>query len=297
MYCPKCGNKVADNASFCSKCGNKLKLIQTDTNSNPNIDDNQKENKNKEDAIGNNKENKNHKNSKSVKRKHSLKTFIIIILVLLLCFGTVVVLAYFDVIDVPFVSDFLEGTGRRTSSVLGSVPEKPEYSFEAPNAEDYYQENGKIVNKYNAKKSAEVHTEIETQSNLSARGFDTSDFFAPFSMSGEYKGNGIQDHQSPTDTAHPMYQVVYISPAGEIWNVYEINGHIQAYSVSYMVTNKSEREVFVTEGDTVWGYDASTNTFYETIPNSSAAIQIKVGRIDADTLNSLDSKEIAKYAN
>ena len=32
MYCPRCGNEIADNARFCGNCGNQIKKVDNDSN-------------------------------------------------------------------------------------------------------------------------------------------------------------------------------------------------------------------------------------------------------------------------
>ena len=67
----------------------------------------------------------------------------------------------------------------------------------------------------------------------------------------------------------------------------EINGYIMANPVTYNYETDSNVQTIISEKNTVMSYDATTNTFFETIPNISALNIKVVDKIDSKTLENL----------
>lgn len=91
-YCKKCGTQLDDDTGLCPKCdAKKIKRLNK-----------QQKKKSKQ----------NKKNKKKNKKKKSgkwlfLKVFLIVLAIVLVLSGIVFSLAYFDVVDIPVISDIV----------------------------------------------------------------------------------------------------------------------------------------------------------------------------------------------
>lgn len=175
-----------------------------------------------------------------------------------------------------------------TNTEVEDIPES--YKVTPRDADAYYESNSAIISKVNAQESETVHTEAETYENISDRGFTQYTITSEYSIDGEYyPAADISDEAS---TKHPIYETYYVTAAGDIWTIFEINGVIMANPVSYNMQSDLGVQVIISESDTVISYDGATNQFYTTIPNESALIVKTVGRIDAESLEKLTIEEI-----
>lgn len=155
-------------------------------------------------------------------------------------------------------------------------------------AKDYYNESGQIVEIIKAGESSTVSTEAEVIDELVQRGFEQYATSSQYSMDGNYT-DPIEATSGSSDK-HPMYITQYVSEAGEVWTIYEINGNVMANPVSYNLNSGLKVQVIVSESRIVTSYDSATNSFYDTIPNESALIVKVVKKIDAETLNGLTAE-------
>lgn len=177
---------------------------------------------------------------------------------------------------------------------FGESHEVPEdYKVEPTDALAYFTENALLVSTTQVKDAAHVHTEAEAYALLAERGFDVLEITSMWSMDGS-----LLDEETEIDpsglTRHPLYQTGYLTESGDYWTIYEINGAIFALPVSYNIQSASEADVIYSESGTVISYDATTNAFYETVPNADVMIVKQISRIDAQALETLTTEEIGQ---
>lgn len=229
-----------------------------------------------------------------------------LILAIVILFTTVSgVLVYFNIADVPVVSDIMEGLGiksddenekqseNNTLSVEDNT-ESTEESYEVtmPDADEYYKNNSKIISEVAANKSDKVTNEKETLSVLKNRGFSDYPVTAEYSMDGEYYE--AEEISESSSAKHPIYETYYVNTNGDVWTIFVINGIVMANPVSYNIQSSLQAQLVITEAASVTSYDSTTNKFYETIPNDSELIVKKVNKINAETLNKLTVEGIDK---
>lgn len=160
-----------------------------------------------------------------------------------------------------------------------------QYEVEAPDADEYYENNSEIVSQVYAKDSKNVQSEIEIYSEIAERGMENILFSAEYTMDGEYYDE--TEIFEPTVEKHPIYQAMYFADNGDIWTIMVINGMTMANPLSYNMQSGLSAQLIISESETVMSYDSTTNKFYETIPNDSEVIVKIVDRIDAETLEQL----------
>ncbi len=159
------------------------------------------------------------------------------------------------------------------------------YYVEAPDADEYYESNSDILSETDAADSEYVHTESETYTNITGRGFGDFPITTNYSMSGEYSDD-IEISPS-SEEKHPMYSTFYVTSSGDLWTIFEINGKIMANPVFYNEQSGSGVQLIISETESVVSYNSDSNKFYETVPDSSVLRVRTVSRIDAETLESL----------
>ena len=161
-------------------------------------------------------------------------------------------------------------------------------------ADSYYQERAEVISVTDVKDAENILSEQEVTSLFTDRGFEDYGIQSEFDESGnvyeekEYIGDKPQQK-------HPLYEMYYISKNEMIWTIYNVNGIVYAYPVSYNLVSERQAPLLVTETDTVIGYDNETNQYYETIPNSTSVIVMKVARIDKEVLDSLTIERLREY--
>lgn len=221
-------------------------------------------------------------------KRFFVKFFAIILSLVILTSSCACALVYFDLVDIGFISDIMDklGIAKANSS---------EESFEVtpPDADEYFSENSTVVSKTNAKDSYNVLTEAEVFKSLTNRGFSQYPITTEYSMDGEYStATAISDTSS---TKHPMYQTYYITPDGDVWTIFSINGEIFANPTSYNTQSTLGVRVLVSESDTITSYDSTTNRFYESVPKDTALFVMIADDIDSETLDKLTTEEIDNY--
>lgn len=155
---------------------------------------------------------------------------------------------------------------------------------------EYYEEKSAILDRYTVQDSSNTQTESQTKKDVIQRGFDQNKITYDYSIDGNYVGN--QEAKDIKDK-HPMYQTLYISSMGELWNIIIINGSVIANPVSYNMESELGVQTIISESKVIIGYDSENNMFYETIPKESELIVKVVDKIDSETLNSLTKEVIA----
>lgn len=166
--------------------------------------------------------------------------------------------------------------------------------WEAMSANDYYTNNGDLLEIIKADESNDVLNETEAKTFLDSRGLGDNAISYEYSIT----GNKI-DETAVTEGSsdqHPMYQTVYMSENEETWIIYVINGSIFAYPVSFGLESDLGVELIFSESNTLTSYDDETNQFYVTIPFASVMIVETVETINAETLDSLTIEEICRLS-
>lgn len=316
-FCKKCGANIENAGNFCPKCGEKIDDVVQQV---------------KEEAVNNNpatpvSDDKNVQDSnvqkesdvKPKKGKMNIAVKIAIIVAILLCLsvGTIAVLQYFNVINIPVIESIFNSDNDKTDEektdedkTQSDAPDTEgdnesddvtsdddadlSQNYEVPefDAEDYFDKNTELKTSFDVQTSADVSTESEAFDNFSQRGFDGYQVTYDYTIEGEYVGNKVISNYS--SARHPMYQTNYMTESGDIWMVFEINGAFFATPLSYNFENETKVPVLISETDTITSYDSTTNKFYVNIPEKSESVIKKVAKIDAETLEKLTGEEIDK---
>ena len=227
------------------------------------------------------------------------------IALVLLLIGAIVVGGYFAVTNL-FADSDTGSSGSGSSQTTPTTPNSPangndgsinvynpptdsmpdEYKPVAPNADEYFQQNSEIISTIPA--AGAGRTEQEAYANLTGRGFT--------SITTEYTMDGVYSEAkeiSATGTEkHPLYTATFMTESGDAWTIYEINGAVFAYPVTYNYEHLSSVPVLISESEKVVSYDSTLNKFYETTPAESALDVKIIPRIDAATLNTLNVEEV-----
>lgn len=177
------------------------------------------------------------------------------------------------------------------SSVERKITEElaDEKKGERIDVEEYYSQNGDLIDKYSAEESDDVQSEKQALVDMENRGFNDYPVYSDYLISGEYTG---MIEISETDEIHPSYQTSYITSEGDIWTIFLMNGAVIANPVSYNMQSGRNVQLILSESEKIMGYDSETNMFYEVKINESELIVKVVDRIDAQTLDKLSVEEI-----
>lgn len=277
-FCRKCGLKVDDKAKKCPRCGNDMSKGR------------------KNEINGGGKSGSSSRSTREKVKRFFLKLIVIILIILILVIGIAGVLLHFDIIKLPFLNSNNEPQNiEEVQPVAGSGETKPlpspdPYEVESIDAEEYFNNNSKVIASFDAATSSNVTTEAETYTNLTGRGFSME----PITTSFDVNGNFLDEVEisGSSSTKHPMYVTVYITQGGDFWSIVEINGKVFAYPISYNSESTLGVPTMISESDTVISYDGVTNKFFEISPYASTMIVKTVDRIDAETIEKLTKREI-----
>lgn len=301
-FCGKCGSRLDKATGLCPKCdADKLnKHVQTPTPKQNTISESAKplskkeaKKKRKADKTAAKKDKKREKwatmtfgqKFQRLLLRLALWFFLIASFVSIITIG----LLHHNIIQDSDIYRFLYFIGF-SHQTAGSAEK---YRVDAPDAEQYYQNNSTIITQIDANKSDDILTESETYAELTRRGFDQYPITTEYSMDGTY--SDATDISNDSSDKHPIYQTYYVSDNGDLWTIFVINGSILANPVSYNLQSGRDVQVILSETDTVMSYDSTTNKFYETIPYESALVLITVDIINTETLNTLTAGEIDHY--
>lgn len=155
--------------------------------------------------------------------------------------------------------------------------------------EEYYRQNGKLLDKCRVNESDDVQNEIQAIEAFKVRGFAEFPIYSDYLMNGEYTG---EIEVSGTNEKHPSYQTSYVSSSGELWTIIMMNGSIIANPVSYNMNSNLGVQTVIAESDIIMGYDSETNMFYKIRINKSELIVKVIEKIDAQTLDKLTEERI-----
>lgn len=159
--------------------------------------------------------------------------------------------------------------------------------FDIPriDAETYFEERAEVVSVIDAAKSESVLSEKQVTTVLEDRGFTAFPISSCYAMDGSFYSD--TEINSSSNEKHPLFTTYYIGSTGEYWTIYEVNGSILAYPVSYNLQSLRGVQLVVSEAEVITSYDSESNQFYETIPNRNALVVITVDHIDAESLEEL----------
>lgn len=290
-FCGKCGNQLDDKTGLCPNCdadklaekrrkesfNNSPRQVNTVVNQKP-----AKLTRKQKKAIK-----KANRTTAQKVRSVLIKVLVILLAVLVLICGSSILLAYNHFIDIPLLNGFFNYS-EKIDSEGGS---EEQYMVTAPNAEEYYENNSKVLSKISAKDSEKVTTEKETIDLLNKRGFKDFPIITNYDMEGKYiDGEEI----SESSTKHPSYETYYQTKDGNLWTIFVVNGAVMANPVFYNFQSKLNAQLIISESDSVVSYDGTKNMFYDTIPNKSEIIIKKVKIINTETLEGLDVEGIDK---
>ena len=113
---------------------------------------------------------------------------------------------------------------------------------------EYYEEKSAILDRYTVQDSSNTQTESQTKKDVIQRGFDQNKITYDYSIDGNYVGN--QEAKDIKDK-HPMYQTLYISSMGELWNIIIINGSVIANPVSYNMESELGVQTIISESKVI----------------------------------------------
>ncbi len=157
--------------------------------------------------------------------------------------------------------------------------------------DNYFWSNSKVISVIDASKSKELYSEKQVISLLKARGFgDYPITYDSYSTSGEYVDS--LEVTKKSNQKHPMYETIYISEKGVVWNIYVINGSVFANPASVNTEAELEAQVLYSEAETLTSYAVEGNKFYVTIPYDSFIILKQVEKIDVARLDKIEYEEI-----
>lgn len=309
-FCGKCGSKLDEKTNLCPKCDAteiakqkeaekpKNKIINNAQQNRPankslpakqTSEKQKKSAKKKADKLASKRAKKADKKAKKAARspRQKAKAFLaklvaIIISSIILFIVVTGVLAYFNIVDIPFFNSVFSSMGIKGDDTEDNIES---YKVTPPDADDYFNNNSKVLSEVNVNDSKDVMTEAETSKNLTDRGFTQYSITTEYSMDGEY--SDATDISDSSSSKHPMYQTYYVSKYGDVWTIFLINNVVMANPVSYNQQSTRGVQLVISESESVTSYDSTTNKFYETIPNESELIVKKVSRIDKDTLDNL----------
>ncbi|MBR6420258.1 MAG: hypothetical protein IKS42_07980 [Oscillospiraceae bacterium] len=156
----------------------------------------------------------------------------------------------------------------------------------------YLKEHGKVLHKTAAEKSKKVKSERTVTKMIADRGFEDLPLETTYSMEGEYS-ESIEIKADGTEK-HPIYTGLYVTEAGNYWNIYVVNGSIFADPLFYNFDPDGMPAVqtVLSESKTITNYDSATNQFFEYVPDAAELRVITVEKIDAETLESMTKEAL-----
>lgn len=299
-FCDKCGSPL-DNNGKCPKCDKQpskkelkaeKKLVKKQT---------KKDKKSQKKA---------QLTKKQKVKRFFLKFFVAILALTVGGSAIICILSYKDKINIQFLNKLYISLGLKdeetvglptedennreenTESVMDDIDLKEDYKVPEFDAEKYFKENTDLKSSYDAQSSQNISTESEAYDNFTERGFTGSSITYEYSMDGEY--NDTCEILAYSSSEHPMYQTYFATSNGDIWLVFEIDGSFFAVPLFYNFADTTKPQIIISETDTIISYDGAVNKFYINVPDKSQTVIKTVKRIDADTLEKLNSEEIDK---
>lgn len=157
-------------------------------------------------------------------------------------------------------------------------------------ADAYYRNNSDLIDVIDVDEADSLMSEEEVKDFLEGRGFFDAVITYEHSVNGDYLDETEISENSSVQ--HPMYQMLYLSAADEVWAIYVINDEIFANPVSFNLESDLGVQLVVTENETLTSYDNEANRFYITMPYDSEVLSMYTYEITAETLDELIVDEI-----
>lgn len=317
-FCGKCGSMLNVQTGKCPVCDKEVKIEipaevnNTVLNPQPIADKNSKKDTpkaNKAKKVNNKKEKKS--------GKAWIAVVVIAVLLILATAGSVGVLVYNNILDIPFVNDVFYTLGIKDEDSSDTTPQGDESSdikdddnidataapeeevdlsvnYEVPefDAEKYFSENTTLLNSFAVSSSTTVSTESDAYKHFEERGFVGGIITYDYTIDGEYLGDTEVSRYS--SDKHPMYRTYYTSATGELWIIDEVNGSFFATPFTYNYAEEGKLPVLISESDSITSYDSGTDAYYVNIPDNTQASVKKIAKIDSKTLDTLTSEGIDK---
>lgn len=307
-FCKKCGSRLDETTGLCTNCDTKKigkhsnhnqleansKQVQSDNNisterlNHERVERNGKKDKKskKRAKRGEKKLQKKAKKTRGSKIRRFILGIILILVILSVSYtGAIIVLMHFEIVESPVIEQFLEKINLNSE-------DSEDYEVEYLDADEYFQENSDISSTIDAVGSENVPTEKEVMKILKKKGFKTYPISTEYDMDGTYYEE--KEISKSSSDKHPMYITYYYTKKEELWTILVIDGDIMANPVSYNMQADSDKQIIVSESETITSYDNITNQFYRTVPNKSVLNVKVVKKINAKTLEKLTIEEMSK---
>ena len=305
MFCRKCGTPIENGAKFCNKCGapvaqdNNQSAFQPPVTNRPQVNNQQpiqppvanRPQVNNQQPIQPPVVNRPQMNNQKTfgqpkKEKKGSKTAPIIAI------ASIVVVFIVSLILIIGLSGRKPKNSNNYNSASvnsGLVDEYginvEDYKEDLIDAEQFLSQKGQIISKTQANQSNTVQSASAAFNDFAGRGFSFDTLAVYYDMNGNLTEEEITSSDSGN---YPMYAANYVTPSGQVWQLMSINGSVMAYPLSYNLNeNTSDTAVVFSEKNSIISYDSASNTFYEVVPNASEANVKVVGRIDKNTLDTM----------
>lgn len=164
--------------------------------------------------------------------------------------------------------------------------------IEPVDAEEYLNEIGEILKKYDVNSSEGVLSEEAILNMLSERGLDQYPVESNYSVDGGYYET--EEISQDPSKKHPTYETYFMGSDESAWHIEIVNGSVYASPFSYNSQEDLKVPVILSETEYITSYDSATNQFFEIIPDSSEITIKVVPKINAELLESLTIEEINK---
>lgn len=240
-------------------------------------------------------------------KKICLKLLAIIVALMIFTGSTIGALAYFNIIEVPIISEIFIFFGiskvKTNEEAISANKDtyqdendidisNSQYSVEHSDADEYYKNNSDILSVEKASESNTVLTESEACKYLAERGFSNCPITTTYLITGKYiETLEVSEFSSEK---HPIYEMVYTTLNGEIWSITIVNNTITAFPINYNSQHNKNIQVMLSETEYMTSYDSVKDKFYKTIPHNDVLLLKMISRIDADTLEKLTFDDIDK---
>lgn len=159
-------------------------------------------------------------------------------------------------------------------------------------ADEYYKDTSEEII------STEYVNESNSLSEKEAAAMLAERNFIELAVSYEYDLTGIcvgeTEINNTSDSKHPMYKTMYMTRAGDVWNILIVGKEIFACPLSYNFETDTKVEYIFGEAGALTCYADDNNKYYVTVPKDSVVAFNVIDKIDSETLEKLTFEEIDK---
>lgn len=163
---------------------------------------------------------------------------------------------------------------------------------ETTNAEVFYKNNSEKVISVDAIEDMNVLSEKEVYLLMASRGFIQCLPTYEYDLNGNYIGE--TEISKDSDVTHPMYQNLYFTSKGDLWNIFIIGKTIVANPVYYNIQTNSKTQILIAENDMLTSYDDDKNLFYNTIPKKEVINLVTIKEINSESIKNIVFTEVEK---